>query len=188
MSKKQEKPPLYFETHIETYPMFNHQKIAENLLYNSPKNPFKSHDNEKIDEVFYIIYKNAQNPNQNIFKQYLCDILDRKHIYHIFNTNFYLDTANFQKMVPSFIPVPNEIYITFFTLMAFYMYIRDLWIPDILYNLINTNIYLPKIQEITTKKKQVVPDEVNFKKDFGIIINIFENIFENNNKILYSNT
>ena len=47
-------------------------------------------EDTNINEIIQIIHDNT-NEN-NAFIQYLCDILDEKYKYHIFNTYLYLDS------------------------------------------------------------------------------------------------
>jgi hypothetical protein len=97
-----------------------------------------------IDEVFDRIYAKE-------FKEYLCEILDGKHTYHIFNTYIFIEYGKF--FSGNF---------TFFTLLALK--------PEEKIGGVFNEIYMKKMM-----KKQ---KEINFMKDMQYVIDIFLNIYE----------
>jgi len=197
---EEEKPQPYIKsirpTKFMTYLENDVERIvAQNILYNNNTNRNDRNYNPNIDEVFYIIYKSGNN--KNIFKQYLCEILDGKHYYNIFNTNFFID---FENINLSFIIrpfIPNKVYVPFFFIIALLIFLHNnAFYKNIVINLINASVYFPKIQEIINNKNEkfkkgkiyAVPTETNFYKDFTRIINIFKEIFENQSNVIMKGT
>jgi len=205
MSKKEKKPQLYIKsirpTTFITYPDDDVEDIthilAKNILYNNITNRNDRNYNANIDEVFYIIYKSRNN--KNIFKQYLCEILDGKHYYNIFNTNFFIDLGNIKLpffLFPLKLFIPNKVYVPFFFIIALLICVDNV----LIFNLINDSVYFPKIKEIIQKKNEKLkkegktyyeptkPTEVDFYKDFTQIIDIFKTIFKNQSNVIMKRT
>jgi hypothetical protein len=99
---------------------------------------------EDIDNVFDIIY--SRN-----FQNYLCEILDGKHTYHIFNTYIFIEYAGY--FSGNF---------TFFSLLALK--------PDEKLSGVFNDIYTNKLMN---KQK-----DANFMKDMQYVIDIFLNIYQ----------
>ena len=127
------------------------------------KRPLKDHDgvyiptdDTNIDEVFDCIYARE-------FKEYLCEILDGKHTYHIFNTYIFIElngyfSGNF----------------TFFSLLSLK--------PSKDFSFVFNNIYENKLNEVNEEK------EINFMKDMQYVIDIFLNIYKFPNKLIIKPT
>jgi len=204
MSKKEKKPQPYIKsirpTTFITYPDdvedITHI-LAKNILYNNIENLDDPKYNATIDEVFYIIYKSRNN--KNIFKQYLCEILDGKHYYNIFNTNFFIKLSKINLpffLFPLKLFIQYDVYVPFFFIIALVICVDNVSI----FNLINDSVYFPKIKDIIQKKNKKLqkkektyyeptkPTEVDFYKDFTQIIDIFKTIFKNQSNVIMKGT
>jgi len=113
-------------------------------------------DDTNIDEVFDRIYARE-------FKEYLCEILDGVHRYHIFNTYIFIEldgyfSGNF----------------TFFSLLSLKPYLSSYFINVAVNNAFN-NIYANKLNE---------PQDTNFIDDMQYVIDIFLNVYKFPNKLI----
>jgi len=113
-------------------------------------------DDNNIKYVFPIIHENHIEKN-GVFKQYLCDILDKKYTHHIFNTYLYFN----QKILGFDI----KGYFTFFILLT----LKPNWITISYFN----DLY----KELSNDNDK--ENKYNFDVEMSEIINLFINIFEN---------
>lgn len=147
--------------------------VASNHLLEHKPEAENDDMNNAMKSVFHIIHENAvkapDDNNNNIFKKYLCEILNGEHPYNIFNTYLYIE-----KSIPF---VTYKYHIPFFVILSLkknaYFDIND--------------IYLTELKSQTNEKDRLKnEDDRLYETEIKKIYHIFNYIFNNPDKPLYN--